>query len=84
VKYITFGRAGPGNDADTGWRKPISISGQGKAAQASYSAGGLVFHAINKATAASVAPSPVIKRFGSVQKTASSQAGDLHSPGDAC
>jgi hypothetical protein len=43
VKYITFSRAGPGNDADTGWRKPISISGQGKTAQASYSAGGLVF-----------------------------------------
>jgi hypothetical protein len=43
VKYITFGRAGLGNDADTGWRKPISISGQGKTAQASYSAGGLVF-----------------------------------------
>jgi hypothetical protein len=26
-----------------GWREPISISGQGKAAWASYSAGGLVF-----------------------------------------
>jgi len=29
--------------ASTGWREPISISGQGKVAQASYSAGGLVF-----------------------------------------
>jgi hypothetical protein len=43
VNQITFGHAGSCHDADTGWRKPISISGQGKAASASYSAGGLVF-----------------------------------------
>jgi hypothetical protein len=43
VKWITLGGRDSGDGAATGWREPISISGQGKAAWASYSAGGLVF-----------------------------------------
>jgi hypothetical protein len=43
VKWITLGGVDSGDYAATGWREPISISGQGKAAWASYSAGGLVF-----------------------------------------
>jgi hypothetical protein len=63
VKWITFARTGPGNDALTGWRKPISISGQGKAAWASYSAGGLVFFAgIDPGKGDPTAPSTAIKR----------------------
>jgi hypothetical protein len=42
VKWITFARRQTGHDVRTGWREPILISGQGKAAQALYSAGGLV------------------------------------------
>jgi hypothetical protein len=43
VNWITYVRTNPGSSAVTGWREPISISGQGKAALALYSAGGLVF-----------------------------------------
>jgi hypothetical protein len=43
VNWITQGRTGTRHDIRTGWREPILISGQGKAAPASYSAGGLVF-----------------------------------------
>jgi hypothetical protein len=47
VKWITSVRTNPGSSAVTGWREPISISGQGKAAWALYSAGGLVFFGLD-------------------------------------
>jgi hypothetical protein len=43
VNWFTSSGKNPGNDARTGWHQPISISGQGKADQASYYAGGLVY-----------------------------------------
>jgi hypothetical protein len=58
VKWITLGDGDSGNYAATGWREPISISGQGKAAWASYSAGGLVFLPIKPADAPAPAADP--------------------------
>jgi hypothetical protein len=43
VNWITYIRTNTGLYALTGWREPISISGQGKAAQVSYYTGGLVY-----------------------------------------
>jgi hypothetical protein len=43
VNWITSPGKNPDEDAVTGWRQPISISGQGKAAQVLYCTGGLVY-----------------------------------------
>ena len=43
MNWITVVCRDLGHHAVTGWREPISISGQGKAAGAIYYAGGLVF-----------------------------------------
>lgn len=58
VKWITLGDGESGDGVATGWREPISISGQGKAAWASYSAGGLVFLHIKSADAPCPAADP--------------------------
>ena len=67
MNWFTPSSKNPGNDPRTGWQQPISISGQGKADQASYYAGGLVYLAdMFGREPGSVETEPVRKSFGPV------------------